>query len=88
MSNPSVTSVSLCQEPVLNSSASSIADAEGILIQDLGVDESVVGEEEVTATGEVSAGAGDDESKKTLRDQLRRTLTQRASSSGEVHPVI
>lgn len=71
---------------VLDSSASSVANLDlndGILIQDLDADVEPVESEDV-ALGQVDARAGDEDSKKSLRDQLRKTLSQRPSKLGEL----
>jgi hypothetical protein len=63
------------QDNILESSASSVVDHDGILVQD--VDAEVDGED-INAIGVVSTAAGNEDSKKLLREQLRNTL----SSSG------
>jgi hypothetical protein len=64
----------------INSSASSVSNldtSEGILIQETEVE---VDTNEEEALGSIDHPAGDDASKKTLRDKLRRTLSE---NSGE-----
>jgi len=60
----------------INSSASSVSNldtSEGILIQETEVE---VDTNEEEALGSIDHPAGDDTSKKTLRDKLRRTLSE------------
>jgi hypothetical protein len=70
-------------EPVLESSASSVMESDGMLLQDPDGDGSNVDEGEVTAVGTIAATSGDEDSKKTLREHLRKTLSRRSSLSGE-----
>lgn len=70
---------------VLDSSASSVANLdlnEGILIQDIDAEVDTISSEEGTAIGQIDATSGDDQSKQSLRDQLRRTLSHRPSKPG------
>src|SRR5262245_41971563 len=70
---------------VLDSSASSIVDVDmsgGILVQDVESEAELVDVEDGNAVGQMANTAGADESKKTLRDQLRRTLSQKRSMTG------
>ncbi|KAH9950658.1 trafficking protein Mon1-domain-containing protein [Amylocystis lapponica] len=71
-----------------DSSASSILNtelSEGMLIQDPEAEVDTTDGEQATASGHVESHAGDEESKKSLRDQLRRTLNKKESSSDLVH---
>jgi hypothetical protein len=52
------------------------------LIQDADAEADAAEAEEGPIMGVMESAAGGDESKKTLRDHLRKTLTQRQSSSG------
>lgn len=64
------------------SSASSIIGVEpneGILVQDVDTEAETIDSEDVVAVGQLDAFAGDAEAKKTLRDQLRKTLNHRPS---------
>ena len=63
----------------LDSSASSIVDAEGILVQEVDAGVDTNDGEDAVAVGYVATDEG---SKKNLRDQLRRTLTKRLSNLG------
>ncbi|KAJ6525298.1 trafficking protein Mon1-domain-containing protein [Mycena vulgaris] len=66
--------------PALDSTASSVVNLdlnEGILIQDVDADTDTVDGEEITVMGIVNTT--DEASKKSLRDQLRRTLSHRPS---------
>ncbi|KAH9850115.1 trafficking protein Mon1-domain-containing protein [Lenzites betulinus] len=60
------------------SSASSVV--EGILIQEPDADVDTIDGEQGNATGLVDSNANDEDSKKTLRDQLRRTLSKKESN--------
>ncbi|KAJ7025400.1 trafficking protein Mon1-domain-containing protein [Mycena alexandri] len=74
------------QNPSLDSTASSVVNLdlnEGILIQDVDVDTDTVDGEDITVMGIVNA-ATDEASKKSLRDQLRRTLSHRPSRTWRV----
>jgi hypothetical protein len=71
-------------DTALDSSASSVAEAEGILVQDAGADLAAIDDGEISAVGTLAAGSSDEDSKKTLRDQLRKTLSQKTSFSGEI----
>jgi hypothetical protein len=64
----------------LDSSASSVDNVEGILVQENDVDVDTIDDEEGNAVGYIAA---DPESKQNLRDQLRRTLSKRQSNAGE-----
>ncbi|KAJ7195429.1 trafficking protein Mon1-domain-containing protein [Mycena pura] len=64
--------------PALDSTASSVVNLdlnEGILIQDTDAETDIVDSEEITVMGIVNAT--DEASKKSLRDQLRRTLSNK-----------
>ncbi|PFH53895.1 hypothetical protein AMATHDRAFT_186512 [Amanita thiersii Skay4041] len=66
------------QEPV-GSSASSVLEIdinEGILIQDADQKDDTVESDDVTVTGHVEQPNSSEENKRTLRDQLRKTLSQ------------
>lgn len=70
------------------SSASSISNldggsgsSEGILLKEVEADVEVEGEVEVF--GNAESGMGDEESKKMLRDQLRKTLSSTGRDAGE-----
>lgn len=70
---------------VLNSSASSVANldlTEGILIQDLDAEVEPIDTDEGIAIGHLDTSARTEDSKKSLRDQLRKTLTQRSVRQG------
>lgn len=72
---------------VLESSASSLINVdlnEGIMLQDADTDVDTAEGEDVTVMGHVETSAGDDDSKKMLRDQLRKTLSHRQSRSGQL----
>ena len=69
-----------------SSSASSVA--EGILFQEPDADVDVIDGEQGSAAGLVESHAGNDESKKNLRDQLRRTLSKKESFTGERAAII
>jgi len=76
------------QNSVLNSSASSVVNLdlnEGILLQDVDAEVDTVDSEDVTVMGLVDSSAGDEDSKKTLRDQLRNTLSHRPSRPGKLN---
>jgi len=64
----------------LDSSASSVDNIEGILVQEADTDVDTVDDEERNAVGYIAADPG---SKQNLRDQLRRTLSKRQSNTGE-----
>lgn len=64
----------------LDSSASSVVDTDGILIQGVDAEVDTVEGDDGNAVGYVAAGEG---SKKNLRDQLRQTLNKRQPSAGE-----
>lgn len=78
------------QNQALDSSSSSVTNldlnSEGILLQDTDADVEVADSEEVM--GRVETSAGEEASKKTLRDQLRKTLSQRRSRPGKLIFVI
>ena len=63
----------------LDSSASSMVDAEGILVQEVDAEVDTNDVEDTVAIGYVATDEG---SKKNLRDQLRRTLSKRPSNPG------
>lgn len=63
------------------SSGSSVA--EGILVQESDADMDIIDGEQGSAGGLVEFRAGNEESKKNLREQLRRTLSKKESSTGE-----
>ncbi|KAJ7133021.1 trafficking protein Mon1-domain-containing protein [Mycena filopes] len=68
--------------PSLDSTASSVVNLdlnEGILIQDVDGDADTVDGEEITVVMGIVNAATDEASKKSLRDQLRRTLSSRPS---------
>ncbi|KAI0769013.1 DUF254-domain-containing protein [Trametes elegans] len=56
---------------------------EGILIQEPDTEVEVIDGEQGNATGLVESRAGDEESKRNLRDQLRRTLSKKESFTGQ-----
>ncbi|RPD62325.1 DUF254-domain-containing protein [Lentinus tigrinus ALCF2SS1-7] len=58
---------------------------EGILVQDADVDVDVIDGEQGNASGVVESRADNEESKKNLRDQLRRTLAKK-ESFGDMSP--
>lgn len=64
----------------LDSSASSVTDVEGILVQEVDAEVDVVDGEDGNTIGYISSAEG---SKKDLREQLRRTLTKRQSNTSE-----
>jgi vacuolar fusion protein MON1 len=64
----------------LDSSASSVDNVEGILVQEADADVDTIDDEDGNAVGYIVA---DPESKQNLRDQLRRTLSKRQSNAGE-----
>lgn len=64
----------------LDSSASSVVDVEGILVQEVDAEVDAADGDDGTAIGYVVPNEG---SKKNLRDQLRRTLSRRQSNAGE-----
>lgn len=57
--------------------------SEGILLQDVDADVETVDSDEAVAVGQLDAG--DEVSKKTLRDQLRRTLKSKPSKGVYTH---
>lgn len=74
----------------LQSSASSMsgvdigdggADSGGILVQELDADVDTIDGDEGNASGHMENRAGEEESKKLLRESLRRTLTQQTHGS-------
>jgi hypothetical protein len=70
--------------PALDSTASSVVNLdlnEGILIQDVDAETDTVDGEDVTVMGIVHTT--DEASKKSLRDQLRKTLSHRPSRPGK-----
>ncbi|KAI9058311.1 DUF254-domain-containing protein [Trametes sanguinea] len=67
-----------------SSSASSVT--EGILIQEPEADVDTVDGEQGNATGLVESRAGDEASKRQLRDQLRRKLSKKESFTAERYP--
>lgn len=64
-----------------SSSASSIT--EGILIREPDAEVDTIDGEQGNASGLVDSRAGDENSKKNLRDQLRRTLSKKESFTGK-----
>ncbi|KAL0961249.1 hypothetical protein HGRIS_006211 [Hohenbuehelia grisea] len=74
------------QPGMLDSSASSVANldlSEGILVQDVDAEADTAESDEVTVMGSVETTAGEEDSKRSLRDQLRKTLNQK-QPAGEV----
>lgn len=67
-----------------SSSASSIT--EGILIREPDAEVDTIDGEQGNASGLVDSRAGDEDSKKNLRDQLRRTLSKKESFTGKRVP--
>ena len=65
--------------PELDSSASSVVNVEGILVQEADADVDTIDDEDGNAVGYITADPG---SKQNLRDQLRRTLSKRQSNTG------
>lgn len=68
-----------------NSSTSSVLNldiGEGIMIQDSDVDAETTDAEESTVLAQLQSNGTDEDARKTLRDQLRRTLNERPSTSG------
>lgn len=63
----------------LESSASSVADVEGILVQDVDAEVDTIDGEEGNTAGYIQPV---DDSKQDLRAHLRRTLTKRQSNAG------
>jgi vacuolar fusion protein MON1 len=59
---------------------------EGILIQEVEVEVDTVDGEEGNAVGHVDSLAGDESSKRSLRDKLRRTLSKKQANAGEWRP--
>ena len=78
-------------ESSIPSSATSIANipldspAEGILVPEPDVEVEII---QGNATGRINndGSLGDEEAKKNLREQLRRTLSQKADHGGEESP--
>ena len=68
-------------EPGDTSSGSSMV--EGILVQEQDADVDIIDGEQGSAAGLVQSPAGNEESKKSLREQLRRTLSKKESFGGE-----
>lgn len=66
----------------ISGSSSGSSVVEGILVQDTDADVDVIDGEEGNATGVVESHAGNEESKKNLREQLRRTLSKKESFGG------
>ena len=66
-------------------SGSSSSIAEGILVQEPDAEVDIIGGEQGNASGIVESRAGNEESKKSLRDQLRRTLSKKESFTGAPH---
>lgn len=66
-------------------SSSSSSLAEGILIQEPDAEVDLVDGEQGNASGIVESRAGNEESKKNLREQLRRTLNRKESLPGMLH---
>nr|AHC00625.1 sand family protein [Ganoderma lucidum] len=64
-------------EPADTSSGSSVV--EGILVQEQDTDVDIMDGEQGSATGLVESPAGNEDSKKSLREQLRRTLSKKES---------
>ena len=64
----------------LDSSASSVVNVEGILVQEPDADLDTVDDEDGNAVGYIA----DPGSKQNLRDQLRRTLSKRPSNAGQL----
>lgn len=56
--------------------------AEGILVQEPDAEVDIISGEQGNADGLVESSAGNEESKKNLRDQLRRTLSKKESFTG------
>ena len=69
-----------------SSSASSVA--EGILFQEPDAEFDIIDGEQGSAAGLVESQAGNEESKKNLRDQLRRTLSKKESFTGKRTAII
>jgi vacuolar fusion protein MON1 len=70
--------------PTLDSSASSVFNLdlnESILIHDVEPDIDIATTADATAVGQLDVPIGDEESKRTLRDHLRRTLSHNTSRS-------
>jgi hypothetical protein len=69
----------------LDSSASSVVNVEGILVQDLDAEVDTVDDEDGNAVGYIATESG---SKQSLRDNLRRTLSKRQSDGGELQLIL
>ncbi|KAI0699310.1 trafficking protein Mon1-domain-containing protein [Cerioporus squamosus] len=82
-SSASIPQVSTQPETSGGSSGSSVV--EGILVQEPDADVDVIDGEQGNATGSLESRAGDEESKKSLREQLRRTLSKK-ESFGDMSP--
>ncbi|KAI0333661.1 DUF254-domain-containing protein [Cubamyces sp. BRFM 1775] len=67
-----------------SSSASSVA--EGILVKEPDIEVETIDGEQGNAAGPLDSHARDEESKKHLRDQLRRTLSKKESFTAERYP--
>jgi hypothetical protein len=59
--------------------------SEGILVQDVDAEVETIDGDEVNVAGEMNTSATDEGSKKTLQDQLRRTLSNRLPSSDDIN---
>ena len=73
--------------PGLESSASSVTNLdlnEGILVHDIDPEVDTTHSEDTTAVGQIDDVA-DEESRKNLRDHLRRTLSVQREKSGQFH---
>ncbi|TBU27209.1 trafficking protein Mon1-domain-containing protein [Dichomitus squalens] len=66
-------------QPENSSSASSVV--EGVIFQEPDVEVDLIDGEQGSAAGMVESRAGNEESKRNLRDQLRRTLSKKESST-------
>lgn len=72
----------------LESSASSVINldiSDGILVADVDAEVETAASEETTAVGQIDDVA-DEESRKSLRDQLRRTLSKREPTGSSLSP--
>ena len=69
-------------------SSSSPSIAEGILVQEPDADVDIVDGDQGNASGIVESRAGNEESKKNLRDQLRRTLSKKESFAGTSFAIV
>ncbi|KAI0755027.1 trafficking protein Mon1-domain-containing protein [Daedaleopsis nitida] len=69
-------------QPESEEASSSSSIAEGILVQDPDAEVDIISGEQGSADGLVESSAGNEESKKNLRDQLRRTLSKKESFTG------